>query len=359
MIDFHEYANIFPLMEGQEFEELKEDIKKHGLKQTIILYEGKILDGRNRYNACIELGIEPKYEEYDGDEPLSYVISMNIKRRHLDKSQLAVIALDILPLAEQEAKKRMLSGKKTDPMEIIPQGAARDQVGDQLGVSGRMISDAKKIAEENPEMIEKLRKGETTITKAKRELKRTENRELAKNTPKLEDYVKGQKFSTILIDPPWDVSDEGDVNQMGRANPDYATMTIEEIEKLPIGELADNNAHIYLWITNRSLPKGFKLLESWGFRYITALTWCKSSIGIGNYFRNNTEHILFGVKGKMSLLRQDAGTWYQWERGKGHSSKPKEIYDLIESCSQGPYIELFAREKHRGWVSWGADVLVE
>jgi N6-adenosine-specific RNA methylase IME4 len=144
------------------------------------------------------------------------------------------------------------------------------------------------------------------------------------------------------------------VNQLGRAKPDYATMSIEELSELPVDKLTDKDCHLYLWITNRSLPKGFELLEKWGFRYITCLTWCKPSIGMGNYFRGSSEQILFGVKGSQLLLRKDVGTWFAAPRGEGgHSSKPKQAYELIESCSPGPYLDMFSRTERKGWVSWG------
>jgi N6-adenosine-specific RNA methylase IME4 len=169
--------------------------------------------------------------------------------------------------------------------------------------------------------------------------------------------VSGSRFATILIDPPWDWGDEGDVNQMGRAKPDYATMGIDELKALPIGRLSDIDCHMYCWITNRSLPKGFELLSAWGFRYVTMLTWGKKSFGLGNYFRGQSEHLLFGVKGSQMLKRKDAGTMLpQWDRGKGgHSSKPEEIYGFIESCSPGPYLEMFSRTDRKGWTRWGAD----
>ena len=98
------------------------------------------------------------------------------------------------------------------------------------------------------------------------------------------------------------------------------------------------------------------LLERWGFRYVTALTWCKPSFGMGNYFRGSSEHVLFGVKGSQPLKRKDMGTWFQAPRGPlGHSSKPVEFYDLVESCSPGPYLEMFARSQRAGWSAWGAD----
>lgn len=187
----------------------------------------------------------------------------------------------------------------------------------------------------------------------RRQAKRQANEQLIQESVPA-DKVEGP-FPAIVIDPPWDWSDEGDVDQFGRATPTYGTMTIEQVTALPVATLADKNAHIYLWITNRSLPKGFALLDAWGFRYVTALTWCKPSIGMGNYFRGSTEHVLFGVRGSMPLLRSDVGTWFQAARPGKHSSKPDEFYSLVESCSQGPWLEMFAREPRKGWVSWGAE----
>lgn len=185
-----------------------------------------------------------------------------------------------------------------------------------------------------------------------REKKRVENAELVKAAPPLPET----KASTIVIDPPWDKKDEGDIDQLGRGQPTYKMMSLEELLRFPVGERAETNAHIYLWITNRSLPKGFALLDAWGFRYVTCLTWCKPSFGIGNYFRGQTEHILFGVRGSLSLLRSDVGTCFSWPRPKGHSAKPEEFYSLIESCSPGPWMDLFARRQRPGWICWGAEL---
>lgn len=185
-----------------------------------------------------------------------------------------------------------------------------------------------------------------------REAKRQKNRELCDVAP----AIAPGRFPTIVMDPPWDWSDEGDVDQLGRATPTYDTMTIEQITALPVADIAETNAHLYLWITNRSLPKGFGLLDAWGFRYVTCLTWCKPSFGMGNYFRGSTEQILFGVRGSLSLLRADVGTWFAANRAGKHSSKPDEFYDLVESCSPGPFFEFFARKKRNpGWTLWGAE----
>ena len=189
------------------------------------------------------------------------------------------------------------------------------------------------------------------IKAEKQKKKRQENAEKIKE---LSTPLEAQGlFQTIVIDPPWDWSDEGDVNQFGRTKPDYATMPIEEIEKLPIDKISDENCHLYLWVTNRSLPKAFRLIKNWGFRYITCLTWVKPSIGVGSYFRGSTEQVLFAVKGSQPLKRKDVGTHFLANRGEVHSAKPDEFYSLVESCSYAPYIDVFGRKERDGWSVWG------
>lgn len=185
----------------------------------------------------------------------------------------------------------------------------------------------------------------------KREERREENRALVESLSP----IAALTFPTIVLDPPWDWGDEGDADQLGRARPVYDTMPLAEIRALPVADLAEPNAHIYLWITNRSLPKGFDLLDAWGFRYITTLTWCKPSIGMGNYYRGSTEQVLFGVRGSLSLLRRDVGTWFAAPRGNRHSAKPDTFYQIVETCSPGPWLEMFARSQRPGWQAWGAE----
>jgi N6-adenosine-specific RNA methylase IME4 len=178
------------------------------------------------------------------------------------------------------------------------------------------------------------------------EKQRMENRKLVEGTIRLEEGPG--VFQTVVVDPPWDWSDEGDVSQMGRGRNEYATLTFDELLRLPVPEKADKICHLYVWATNRSLPKAFALLEAWGFRYVTNLTWCKPNPGMGNYFRGSTEHVLFGVRGSLGLLRKDAGTWFAAPRQGKHSTKPEEFYRLVESCSPGPWLEVFGRRQRPG-----------
>lgn len=365
----HPSADIFPMLGDPELHELAADIRAHGLREPIVLAAGAVLDGRNRLRACQLAGVQPQFRTYEGDEPTSYVISTNLKRRHLSASQRAAVAVDVLPLLEAEAKERQVAGlKKGDAKPVVgliaerEKGRARDQAGRKLRVDGSYVSAAKAIKERDPAAFEQVRSGQKTITEVKRqwreqerEARRADNRQKAAAAPN--PLSLGTRFATLVLDPPWDWGDEGDADQLGRARPTYATLSFEELLKVPVPDLADQDAHLYLWITNRSLPKGFYLLQQWGFRYVTTLTWPKPSFGLGNYFRGQTEHVLFGVRGSQPLKRKDAPTLLPtWQRGPhGHSSKPLEFYDFVESCSPGPYVELFARFRRPGWAFWGAE----
>lgn len=154
-------------------------------------------------------------------------------------------------------------------------------------------------------------------------------------------------FSAIVVDPPWRYDN---VATRGAAEDHYPTMSLADLAALEVPALP--NAHLYLWVTNAFMDAGFDLLRAWGFTYKTCLTWCKPSIGMGNYFRNNTEHVLFAVRGSLPTNRNDLGTWFKANKTK-HSAKPESFYDIVEASSPGPYLEMFARRRRFGWNVWG------
>ena len=370
--EFHKVADIFPMMSDEEFAELKRDIESNGQLMPIWVHEDKIVDGRNRYKACVELGLQPHYQVVPGfpDLPalVTFVVSLNEKRRHLNSGQKAFVALEVEWLLAEDAKKRQGARTDLDPtlrnsfLNVPPDDrASASKAAELTGTNKHYVTDAKRIEREAPELKQAVMSGKKTLPQAKRELKerkrearREENRKIIQSVPEPSQISAQAKFATIVIDPPWDWGDEGDHDQLGRARPDYATMSLEQLLKLEVASMADVDSHLYLWITNRSLPKGFQLLEAWGFRYITTLTWVKPSFGMGNYFRGQTEHVLFGVKGSQPLKRKDVGTVFHAERGPaGHSSKPPQFLELVESCSPGPYLEMFSRSERDGWIAWG------
>ena len=240
----------------------------------------------------------------------------------------------------------------------------------ELGISQKQAERLQQMAKNQDAVqsaIAKARDNDDVVSQAQildeiKQTKRTEKAQAqeirrADNAAKVEQLATPLDaqglFQTIVIDPPWDWGDEGDFNQFGRAKPEYHTLPFDEIKALPINKIADQNCHLYLWVTNRSLPKAFALIDAWGFRYITCLTWVKPSIGMGNYFRGSTEQILFAVKGSQPLKRHDVGTHFLAPRGGEHSSKPDEFYQLVESCSYAPFIDVFGRKVRDGWSTWG------
>jgi N6-adenosine-specific RNA methylase IME4 len=175
--------------------------------------------------------------------------------------------------------------------------------------------------------------------------------------------MAGRKFSTVLADPPWQFQ-----NRTGKVAPEhrrlsrYATLDLAAICQLPVAQFLTPTANLYLWVPNALLPEGLRVLESWGFQYKTNLVWHKvrkdggpDGRGVGFYFRNVTELLLFGVRGR-NARTQAAGRRqvnFLATRKREHSRKPDEQYNLIESCSSGPYLELFARGSRKGWTTWG------
>ena len=186
---------------------------------------------------------------------------------------------------------------------------------------------------------------------------------LAETISNLRDFSAGRKFKTIYADPPWQFQ-----NRTGKVAPEhkrlsrYETMPFDDIKALPVGEIADAKSHLYLWIPNALLPQGLEIMAAWGFKYKTNIVWEKirsdgmpDGRGVGFYFRNVTELLLFGVRGEGNRTLQPGRSQVNLIRTakREHSRKPDEIVPIIEACSPGPYLEMFARGDRAGWAMWG------
>jgi N6-adenosine-specific RNA methylase IME4 len=171
-------------------------------------------------------------------------------------------------------------------------------------------------------------------------------------------------FSTVLADPPWRFQ-----NRTGKVAPEhrrlsrYDTMSVSEVCALPVDEIVTSDAHLYLWVPNALIADGLKVMEAWGFTYKSNIVWAKrrkdggpDGRGVGFYFRNVTELVLFGVRGRMRTLPPGRRQVNMIEtRKREHSRKPDELYPIIEKCSPGPYLEMFARYARQDWSSWGLE----
>lgn len=175
-------------------------------------------------------------------------------------------------------------------------------------------------------------------------------------------HIHNRTYGTILADPPWQFT-----NRTGKVAPEhrrlsrYPTLTLQEIRDLPVSAAAADNAHLYLWVPNALLREGLEVMAAWGFQYKTNIIWHKvrkdgapDGRGVGFYFRNTTEMVLFGVRGRLRTLtpgRRQVNIIKT--RKREHSRKPDELYEIVEACSPGPFLELFARSQRANWDQWG------
>lgn len=376
-----ELQGLLPALAYDERQKLEELIVDHGgARDPLVVWPSKgkmtLVDGHNRYEICTRLGLPFDVTEKKFASKAEARIWMRANqggRRNLTPAWRIEIELANKADLVEIGRGRKGHGKTAPGKTLLSPSDKSDghntqkEIAKAAKTSVGQVAMAEQLRDKRPDLWEQAKSGDIGISTAYRQVKRAdkeaarearreENRKKIAAVPEPEQAaaVADAKFATIVIDPPWDWGDEGDQDQLGRARPDYSTMTIQQLEELDVGGLADDDCHIYLWITNRSLPKGFRLLEAWGFRYITAITWVKPHYGMGNYFRGQTEHVLFGVKGSQPLKRKDVGTAFMSERGSGgHSSKPAAFLELVESCSPGPYIEMFSRSSRDGWVAWG------
>ena len=370
-----EFKALIPPLAADELRQLEENILRDGCRDPLVVWDGILIDGHNRFAICSKHGLGFKTVAMEFESRAHVRVWMRDNqggRRNLSPAWKIELELgnkeDLLEIGKVNL--RVPTGNKNkmtlSQNDIVKPISTRAEIAKAAGTSTGQVGMAEQVMKKAPELWEKAKAGDIGISTAyqqvkraekeqKREARREENRAKVSEAQAPEDIIKSAaKFATIVIDPPWDWGDEGDQDQMGRARPDYATMSKEQLMALPVGTLADDDCHLYMWITNRSLPKGFDLIQAWGFRYITAITWAKPSFGMGNYFRGQTEQILFAVKGSQPLKRKDVGTLFSAPRGpNGHSSKPVEFYDLVESCSPGPFLEMFSRHNRDGWTAWG------
>ena len=378
---FHPIADIFPMIEGPDFDALVSDIKANGLLQPIELYEEKILDGRNRWKACKAAGVEPKTKEYRGGDPLGHVLSLNLTRRHLSESQRAMVGARIATLKHGGDR----SKGSIDPLKTI------DEVAASLNVSGPSVKRARVVIDHGTEELiaavdrdeipvstaaeiarapaaaprAAVKGGKVVAKSVARKMK--QERGDARRGEKLEKLTaenakalpEAKRFAVIYADPPWRY-DEGtcaDPSVRGiEAN--YPTMSDEEILGLPVSsKIAAEDAILFLWSTSPMLYKAMKVIDTWGFAYKTCMVWVKDKIGMGHFVRQRHELLLLATRGRIptpaTTARNDSVV--EAPRGK-HSEKPEVFREIIEKMYPGvPKIELFARVAPDGWDTWGKE----
>jgi len=380
-MNFHPLSEIFPLLSGSEFDALVDDIRQHGVQDAIWLYEDSILDGRNRWRASEVAGINCPTRDYTGADPLGFVISLNLKRRHLTASQLGFVALAIEEIEAKEAKERMIEGKNQySPVELFPQGSngeaakerqgtrtdigetiprsetgkARDKAALLVGTNPHYVTDAKRIKAEAPELASEVIAGNKTIPEALRELKRTNVIEnLNSIETKTAKAIEGV-YDVIVIDPPWPMQKIDRNVAPNQTGFDYPIMTLEEITSLTIP--AATNCHVWLWTTHRFLPDAFKILETWAMKYICAFVWHKPGgfqpFDLPQY---NCEFALYARIGTPKFIDlKNFPTCFNAPRG-AHSEKPAEFYEMVCRVTAGRRLDMFNRRPIDGFDVWGKE----
>lgn len=394
----HALADLFPMLSDGELNELADDIAARGQENPVWLYQGKIIDGRNREEACHRAGIPPRYNEYVGDDPLGFVLSLNLRRRHLTESQRAMVAAKIVDW--ERGMNQSTSGSANLPT----REAAR-----RLSISERAVVSAKRIREhgslaliqaidtgkikvstgaelsylERQAQDEAIRAEEKQIAARAKELR---NRRLAMNRASRTNMINliaqqgrvsaGEMpraaFALGYCDFPWE--QEAWSNETGQDKGlTYPSMTVDEGMRLCAGERSPftRDAKLYFWTTTNRFRDAIRIIEAWGFSYVTAVTWDKVDIGMGREVRDRTEHLLICKRGEfpgIDLYTPKPPSLYS-EKKTEHSRKPAWFASEIERLHPTMRkLELFQRREslvdgdirlNGNWHFWGFEANAE
>jgi N6-adenosine-specific RNA methylase IME4 len=404
-IPFHPLADLFPLIEGADFEALCEDIRQHGLRQPIQIWNGAIIDGRNRYRAVC--AVDPNFaaarlaassglawfQDVSHIHPRllpAHVISLNLRRRHLDETQRAMVAAKLADRANlredhqsyitipEAAKLLNVSQRSVDtakairreaPAEIVAQ-AERGDVSlhaARTGLRAAKVALAQRGQDVTPEAVAQaytlLRDQAEAARLAAKERKKAQRaaREeklagrIAAANAQLEAAQK--RYGVILADPEWRFETWGEGGRDRAPENHYPTSATEAIAARPVGNLAAEDCVLFLWATPPMLVDALEVMAAWRFQYVTHCVWDKGQIGLGYWFRFRHELLLIGVRGNVPAPAMGE----QWpsliEAPLGeHSEKPERFHELIEAYFPTlPKIELNARRARPGWDVWGAE----
>jgi N6-adenosine-specific RNA methylase IME4 len=376
--EFHPLADIFPLVEGAEFDELVADIREQGLHEPIVVFQAKVLDGRNRLRACEAAGVEPIFTVYQGDDPVAYVISLNLRRRHLNESQRALVAAKLAILGHGVRQ----SGK----FAAVP---TQGEAAVLLNISERSVRSAREVTDHGvPELVQAVERGRVSVSAAadlaaqpieeQREIVARGEREILRAAQEIRArkaeirqaeriarlvaissaaLPTDRRYPVLYADPPWKFHLYGpDTARVAERH--YPTMTTERICALPVPSLATPDAVLFMWAPAPLLNDALNVMAAWGFEYITNMVWVKDKIGVGHWVRNQHELLLIGRRGEFPTPEPANRPCSVIEAPRReHSRKPDEAYEMIERMyPELAKIELFARGARAGWAAWGNEV---
>jgi N6-adenosine-specific RNA methylase IME4 len=374
-LNHHPAADAFPMMESTRFDELKADIQAQGQLEPITVCDGMILDGRNRYKACTELGIEPLTRNYDGD-PWAYAWSLNGQRRDLVQEQRYLIWAECSENSDAwQAKKKQIKAeadqKRSDTQKDVPKVQARERRNDiQQNVGSRSghtppaskakaaasktnagaVARGDQLRKERPDLAKKVMRGEMKPAEAHRQMKKDQVADKVAELP-------ADKFSVIYADPPWSYNDKcGDAGvQSKQLGEHYPSMTMTELKALDVPSMAADNCVLWLWATCPLLEDALELCKAWGFKYKAQFVWDKVKHNMGHYNSVRHELLLICTKGSATPENVKLFDSVQSIERTEHSRKPEEFRDIINTLyPSGKKIELFRRgDAPEGWQTWG------
>jgi N6-adenosine-specific RNA methylase IME4 len=370
-MELHPLCHLFPPMSQEQFAGLVENIRGSFQREPIVVFEGKILDGRHRYRACVEIGIEPKFSTFEGtpQDAIEYIIATNMTRRHLDESQRAMVAAKLA---------NMKSGRqaKTGPNGPL---VSNSQAADRLNVGRSSVTRAKRVLSGgSEELIKAVEGGEIPVSVGfkiaemshdlqreivadprpdqaiKKAARKDRERELADKTITASLAANTKLYNVIYADPPWHFEVYSEETGMDRsADNHYPTMSIDEIKELTVP--AADDAVLYLWATVPMLPEALAVMSAWGFTYKSHIAWVKDKIGTGYWTRNKHELLLIGTRGKIPAPMM--GTQPPSAMAVdllAHSEKPPIFAMMIEHLFPTvPKLEMFCRSARPGWDVMG------
>lgn len=376
---YHPACLLLPKMDADEYAALRKSIAVgYDPRHPIALFDGMILDGRHRYTACKDEGIEPTFTDWDGGDPFEFVRREHEARRSWKSQEQK--ALVIGGLLEQSAawaeKKRKIADKanaarsdaakgndnasKAREKTVVGQSdpplkkshKARQAKAESIGVPSSAVKRADFIKAHDPALAAQVASGEVVASAAIRDIKRRENvANLESVSAKKIKELEGV-YDVVVIDPPWPIEKIERDCRPNQVNLDYPTMTVEEIQamKLPCAE----DCHVWMWTTHRFLPASFDILKAWGLKYVCCFTWHKPGgfqpVGLPQY---NSEFILYARKGTPQFVStKQLSTCFDAQRGK-HSVKPEEFYGTVRRVTAGRRVDMFSRREIDGFDAWG------
>lgn len=377
------FRELIPPLDNDEFERLEKSIIDEGCRDPLIISNGVIIDGHNRYDICIKHGFSFKTKEKkfkNNDEKIIWIINNQLARRNISKYDRARLALKQEEIFKKQAKEKMklsvgrgkkglsmltnLKGRQMGLAGIDEPLDTRKKVAEIAKVATGTVAKVKVIEKEaDKKTKKKLSEQKTTIDKVyKNIVKKKKRATIGKNNKKVP--LPKKKYNIIYADPPWNFKHYSDKGRDRSPANYYRLQNIEDLKKLAIKKLADDNCILFMWVTHPFLEKAMDVIKAWGFKYkTTGFVWIKKNKksdswfwGMGYWTRANSELCLIATKGspqrKSSSVHELICT-----RIEKHSKKPDIVKEkIVELMGDIPRIELFARTKTKGWDVWGDEI---